>query len=62
MTSTQLLFFRFPTRSENHEGVEKFCIVVVGGYLGAARRLDIRSLYSYVFLAGHNIGVSGGVQ
>lgn len=42
--------------------MENFCIVVVvGGYLGAARRLDFRSLYSYVFKLD-NIGVSGGVQ
>lgn len=61
ISSTQLLFFRFPTRSENHEGVEKFCIVVVvGGYLGAARRLDFRSLYSYVFQPNATSVVSGG--
>ena len=41
--------------------MEKFCIVVVvGGYLGAARRLDFNSLYLYDFQL--NIGVSGGVQ
>ena len=35
-------------------------MVVVGGYLGAARRLDFGSLYSYVFQPNATSVVSSG--